>query len=110
MPSLQRLSQALESYEFEVVAVSIDIGDSEHVRDWVQARNLTFDVLHDPDGQIEKIYRTTGVPETFVIDQEGIIVKRQIGAAEWDTPGQAAAVLWLLGLDSLPPVLAPSRC
>jgi peroxiredoxin len=47
---------------------------------------LTFDILHDPSGAIRKSYQTTGVPESFVIDRDGFIVKKVIGAAEWDGP------------------------
>jgi len=103
MPSMQRLYEALGPSGLEIVAVSIDRGDSETVRDWVRARNLTFDVLHDPEGRIERTYQTTGVPESFVIDQNGVLVKRQIGAYEWDQPATTVIFRQLLGTDSLTP-------
>ena len=52
----------------------------------VEERDLTFDVLQDRRGRIEGLYQTTGVPESFVINRAGVIVKRQIGAYEWDGP------------------------
>lgn len=88
MPSMQRLHEALFDQGLRIVAVSIDRSSSEKVLAWVEQRGLTFAVLHDPGGRIERIYQTTGVPESFIIDDHGVIVKREIGAREWDTPVQ----------------------
>jgi cytochrome c biogenesis protein CcmG/thiol:disulfide interchange protein DsbE len=46
---------------------------------------LTFNIWHDPSGKIQRTYRTTGIPESYVIDREGVIVKKVIGATEWDS-------------------------
>ncbi len=32
------------------------------------------------------LYGLTGVPETFVIDRNGVILKKVVGAMEWDRP------------------------
>ncbi len=105
MPSMQRLHEALGPDGLRVVAVSIDEGGSDKVLRWVRDRSLTFDVLHDPKGQIEHLYQTTGVPESFVMDRAGVIVKRQIGAFEWDGPTAQALVRRLLGIESGAPVV-----
>lgn len=102
MPSMQRLHEALGPSGLKVVAVSIDQAGSDHVLEWVQQRNLTFDILHDQAGRIERIYQTTGVPESYIINRDGIIVKRVIGAFEWDHPAQVATFRRLLGLETVP--------
>ena len=33
---------------------------------------------------IQDLYQTAGVPESFVIDREGVIVKKVIGMSRWD--------------------------
>ena len=99
MPSIQRLHNELAAQGLKVVAVSVDGTDSETVRTWAQERGLTFDILHDRTGRIERDYQTTGVPESFVIDRDGIIVKKVIGAAVWDHPSQVALMRRLLGVD-----------
>jgi peroxiredoxin len=86
MPSIQRLYQEFGPLGLRVVAVSVDEGSSESVRNWVDERQLTFEILQDQSGRIERVYQTTGVPETFVIDRDGKIVKKVIGATEWDHP------------------------
>lgn len=96
MPSIQRLYEVLGPRGLEVVAVSIDKGDPEFVLDWVTERDLTFDILQDRAGKIEHIYQTTGVPETFIIDRAGVIIKKEIGAREWDAAPQVALLQRIL--------------
>lgn len=86
MPSLERLQRQLAGSDFRLVSVSIDIEDSTVVRRYAQELGLTFEILHDRPGMIREIYQTTGVPESFVIDRDGAIVKKVIGPAEWDSP------------------------
>lgn len=86
MPSMERLHRAFAGTDFRIVAVSIDKEGPEVVRQFVQELGLTFDVLHDQTSDIQRIYQTTGVPESFVIDRNGVIIKKVIGAAEWDGP------------------------
>ena len=86
MPAIERLSQRMTGTDFHVLAVSVDVVDSTEVNAFVKQLGLTFDVLHDQPGEIQQAYQTTGVPESFVIDRHGIIVKKVIGAAEWDGP------------------------
>lgn len=87
MPSMQRLYEELGPRGLRIIAVSIESGDAETVRAWAAERNLTFDIWHDPSARIERLYQTTGVPENFVIDRHGVIVKKA-WATEWDHPAQ----------------------
>ena len=96
MPSMERLHQALGPEGLKVVAISIDESDAEGVRRWIADRKLTFRVLWNKSGDIQRTYQTTGVPESFVIDRHGVIVKKVIGAAEWDHPSQKALFRRLL--------------
>jgi len=86
MPSMEHLHRKLAGTDFRLVAVSIDEEDSTVVNKFVRDMGLTFEILHNRDGSIRRIYQTTGVPESFVIDRDGVIVKKVIGAADWDAP------------------------
>ena len=85
MPSMQRLQQALGAQGLKIVAVSIDVQDPQVVRNFQRQFGLTFDILQDRRRAIEGIYQTTGVPESFVLNRNGLIVKRVVGPAEWDS-------------------------
>ena len=97
MPSIQALHDALGPKGLKVVAVSTDAaGTEQEIRAFADELKLTFEVLHDPEGKIELDYRTTGVPETFVIGRDGVIRKRVIGATDWNSTGNRALLEQLL--------------
>jgi len=84
MPSLEQLEKEIGPQGLRIVSVSVDEGGNDVVRQFVHDYGLTFQILHDPSARIERIYQTTGIPESFVINREGRIVKKVIGAADWD--------------------------
>jgi len=84
MPSMEQLERELGPRGLKIVAVSIDEGGPDVVRQFARDYGLTFRILHDPSGHIQRVYQTTGVPESFVINRQGKIVKKVIGAADWD--------------------------
>lgn len=104
MPSMERLQQKFAGTDFRIVAVSVD-GDGffpaekkgpADIMEFANGMGLSFDILHDPSGTIRSAYQTTGVPESFMIDRDGVIVKKVIGAAEWDGPVNEAMIRRLL--------------
>lgn len=96
MPSMQEVYAAYKDRGFRIAAVSIDDGDPEVVRRFVREYGLTFDILHDRSTAIQGSYQTTGVPESFLLDREGRIVKRVIGAVDWNSPENRALIERLL--------------
>ncbi|MEE9276556.1 MAG: TlpA disulfide reductase family protein [bacterium] len=102
MPSLQNLYVEMKrrGRPFEILAVSIDALGGDPVEKWVERFGLTFPILLDPRGKIKKLYRTTGVPETFIIDPKGRLVEKVIGARKWDSPEISAFIEQILQLDA----------
>jgi cytochrome c biogenesis protein CcmG/thiol:disulfide interchange protein DsbE len=96
MPSMQALYDSLALRGFRIAAISIDEGSPEDVTAFAEKFGLTFDILHDRSGQVERLYQTTGVPESFLLDRRGILVKRVIGAHDWSSPANIGAVERLL--------------
>ena len=86
MPAMQRLWGRFQGTDFRILAVSVDTDDSSAVRRFARDLGLTFDILHDRSGKIQQAYQTTGVPESYIVDRHGVIVKKVIGAMEWDAP------------------------
>jgi cytochrome c biogenesis protein CcmG, thiol:disulfide interchange protein DsbE len=108
MPSLQRLHEALGDDGLRIVAVSIDrAADAEKIRAFAREYGLTFEILHDPSGEIQRAYQTTGVPETFILGREGDIRRKQIGAVNWFSEGNRTLFAALLDVP-IPPAPAPA--
>ena len=87
MPSIEKLYNELKGEDFEILAVSVDAKGIKAVAPFMKAYKLTFPALIDREGTIQNLYRTTGVPESFIIDQQGILIKKIIGPLDWASPG-----------------------
>ena len=80
MPGLQRLHEELADEGLAVTAVSIDRAAARgEVEEFVRANSITFRVLLDPGERVTRTYRTTGVPETFLVGRDGTLLRRWIG-------------------------------
>jgi peroxiredoxin len=86
MPSMERLYKALKGGDFEILAVSIDTLGAKAVAPFMKEYGLSFSALLDTGGTIQRLYGTTGIPETFIINKEGIIEQKIIGSRDWATP------------------------
>ena len=86
MPSMQKLYERFKGEHFEILAVSIDADGREAVAPFIKQMNLTFPVLLDPKEKIRSLYGITGVPESFIVDREGILVNKVIGPMDWSSP------------------------
>jgi cytochrome c biogenesis protein CcmG/thiol:disulfide interchange protein DsbE len=96
MPAMERLYDSLAPRGFAIAAVSIDEGSPEDVIAFGRDLNLSFDLLQDRSTKIQQLYQTTGVPESFLLNRHGVIVKRIIGAHDWNSPANRALVERLL--------------
>ncbi len=88
MPALQKLQQALGGPDFEVVPVSIDLGDDSKPKAFYEKIGLS-DLPFYADATIE-IFNTLkkdglafGMPTTVLIDKNGCSVGVINGPAEW---------------------------
>ena len=93
MPSLQRLYDAFEGEDFEILAVSVDavLGVSDafgevggDLAGFANEYDLGFPILHDPSGTMRQLYQVSRVPESFIVAKDGLIWKKIAGATEWD--------------------------
>ncbi|MFO0774484.1 MAG: TlpA disulfide reductase family protein [Nitrospiraceae bacterium] len=84
MPSMEQLYKVYEKDGLVILAVSIDrVTTKKDVPTFVKNMGLTFPVLVDSWGQTDKRYKLMGVPETYIIDQQGILREKIIGPRDW---------------------------
>ena len=86
MPSIEKLYNKFKDKDFQVLAVSIDTQGEKVVDLFMKVHNLSFKALLDTKGSIQRTYRTLGVPESFIIDKNGVIIQKVIGAFDWSSP------------------------
>ncbi|MBI2354483.1 MAG: TlpA family protein disulfide reductase [Deltaproteobacteria bacterium] len=90
IPSMMKLNSAMAGRPFQMVAISIDEGGRPAIESFFRTSGFTLPAYTDPDNLAARNYGVTGVPETFIIDKNGIIVKKVIGPLAWDDPSVSA--------------------
>ena len=85
MPSMERLNAKMPADKFEMLAL-YNKDDPTKVKDFVTKLGLTMPILDDHKDIIGARYGLTGLPETFIIDKQGVIREKFIGPSEWDSP------------------------
>ena len=98
MPTIQRLYERLHDRGLEVLAVSLDALGVQVVGPFVQNYRLTFPVLLDIKSLVQRLYHTTGVPESFIVDKRGILAEKVIGPRDWAHPQMLALFERLLAM------------
>ncbi len=79
-PELQQLHQDYEGKGLRILAVSVDLGGDDGVRDFVSEHGATFTIGRDGQGRMQRLYQTVGLPETFLIGPDGKLLWRHFGA------------------------------
>lgn len=82
MPSMEVLYNNFKDKEFVILAVSIDKWPSA-ITSFAEELRLTFPLFHDQWGKVDRRYKLTGVPETYIIDQNGMLAEKIIGPRDW---------------------------
>ena len=86
IPSMAALNRIMSGRPFRMLAISVDQGGKGAVEDYFKRSGTSLPALLDSDEKVGKLYGITGVPETFVIDKRGVIIKKVIGPLDWSHP------------------------
>lgn len=91
MPSMEALYNKFKGSDLVMLPVSID-DDVEVVRDFMKRNKYKMPVYHDAAKEAGSAYGITGVPETFMIDKNGVVAEKIIGPLDWMRPDVVQAV------------------
>ncbi len=95
MPSKESLSKIMEGKPFQMLGMLFR-DDPANLPEYYKTHEITLPTLISPDNESAKKYGITGVPETFIIDKEGIIREKLVGPRVWDSDEQMAVIeKWL---------------
>jgi cytochrome c biogenesis protein CcmG/thiol:disulfide interchange protein DsbE len=97
MPSMQVLWENLKNQDFMMLAVSMDrVTTKKDIPSFVETLKLSFPILTDSWGQTDKRYKLMGVPETYIIDQNGVLREKVIGPRDWTRTENIGSIVQLL--------------
>lgn len=80
LPSLLALQHKVPG--IEVVGVSTDQDDAVY-RKFLVKHNVDLLTVRDADQKVNSLYGTVLIPETYIIDRNGILRRKFIGAQDW---------------------------
>ena len=85
LPSLMMLQERMKGRGLVVVGVSIDVdGDAYHR--FLKLHNINFVTVRDPEQKVASMYGTSGWPETYIIDRQGVLRRKFVGPVDWNAP------------------------
>jgi cytochrome c biogenesis protein CcmG, thiol:disulfide interchange protein DsbE len=85
LPTLVQLQQQFRDKGVTVVGVSVDV-DAEVYHRFLKEHKIDFLTVRDPDQKSNSLYGTVKFPETYIIDRNGIVRRKFIGAVDWTQP------------------------
>jgi cytochrome c biogenesis protein CcmG/thiol:disulfide interchange protein DsbE len=83
LPSLEQLHH--DDPNLAILAVSID-EDQDLYTGFLQRRHVDLTTVRDPNQSAAKLFHTEMWPETYIIDRQGFIRRKFIGAQDWSSP------------------------
>ena len=82
MPAIE---SRFEEHKSDLVVLGINFDESaSDVRAFVQELGLTFTILLDPGGEVQKLYKIRGYPTTYLVDADGVVRIQHIGVMTQD--------------------------
>ena len=81
MPAFQQAFQQHQAEDLVIVAINLE-EDATLVEPFVDEFGLSFEILYDSDGAINKLYLVNGLPRTVFIDRQGVIQHIQVGEVQ----------------------------
>ena len=80
IPDLQSISEEHRGAGLDVVGVSVDEGDYDgDVLSFADAYGADYAIWRDPEGDFSRTFHSVGVPETLLLDRDGVVVHRWKG-------------------------------
>jgi len=84
MPSMERLNKGMAGLPFQMLSIVFN-DDLDMANNFARRLGATFPVLVNPGPELTEAYMITGVPETFLVDANGILRHKFIGPYDWDS-------------------------
>lgn len=85
-PHLNTLYQGMKTGDAVLLAVSLDEEGKKAVDVFRKKVSFDFPIYFNPSQDVADLYATFGLPETFFINRQGVVVKKYLGPQDWTSP------------------------
>ena len=86
MPSVQRVHEQFKDQQVIVLAISLDGDGLPAVQRYMAKHGFTIPTLADAKMETARQFGARGVPTTFIVDRQGMIVASGYGPIDFDDP------------------------
>jgi cytochrome c biogenesis protein CcmG/thiol:disulfide interchange protein DsbE len=83
LPSLLEMQRKLP--QVQVIAISMDEDGTTYDR-FLQKNNVNLLTIRDPSQRVNAMYGTVQIPETYIIDRQGVLRRKFVSAQNWTSP------------------------
>lgn len=83
MPSMEKLYRRFADKGLVMLALNVEDDGKELVADFLKKTPYSFPILLDEDQSVQETYGVFRFPESFIIDRNGQVVERIVGARDW---------------------------
>ncbi len=91
MPSKEALYLKMQGKPLQMFGMLFR-DDPANLSSFFAKHKVSLPTLISPDNEAAKLYGITGVPETFIIDKEGIVREKLVGPKEWTSEESIALI------------------
>jgi cytochrome c biogenesis protein CcmG, thiol:disulfide interchange protein DsbE len=83
-PSLVQMNDRLKNKGITLVGVSVDV-DADAYHRFIKNHKIDYVTVRDSDQKSNNLYGTFKFPETYIIDRNGTLRRKFIGAVDWNS-------------------------
>ncbi len=85
LPSLIQMQQQMKDKDVVVLAISVD-EDKNNYDQFLKEHRVSLLTVRDADQKSNDLYGTLKFPETYIIDRNGVVLRKFIGPVDWNQP------------------------
>ena len=85
VPSLNRLYLRFREEGLVILAVSVDEQEDVY-RQFLDRFGVRFPTVRDPERTVSSRYGTMKYPESYLINRQGTVIQKYVGAEDWERP------------------------
>jgi peroxiredoxin len=82
MPAMEQLHQPFQGQGLTILAVNLK-ESAEQVKSFFDKHRFSFPALLDHSGAVSRAYGVMGLPTTYLISREGMLMAQGIGGRDW---------------------------
>ncbi len=84
MPSIAKLYQSIDTTKAVFIMLSLD-DNFDKARNYIKTQKMNLPIYY-PAENLPKLFNVTGIPTTFIFNEQGLLVQRVDGGDDFNTP------------------------